>query len=101
MIRNLALALLLATPAVANADEQPTPPRCRPLDDMTAWLAHEYGETQYGIGLSLAGHLTMLFASEGGATWTIVVVSPDKQACIADGGRELQLLKRPEPGQGT
>lgn len=84
----------LAFPALAQ------PPACKPLDKMRADLASSFQETLAGVGITDDGNLLMRFESKDGATWTVVLVNPQKVACIMDFGTQWQA-SAPEPeGEG-
>jgi hypothetical protein len=85
---------LLTTPALA---QEGTP--CKPLDKMRADLASQYQEVLTGIGRTLDGNMLMQFQSKDGATYTVVLVSPRKVACIMEFGTDWQTRSDPAPDQ--
>jgi hypothetical protein len=98
MRRTIATALLLstlATPALAQEGQQPQPqqpqpqqPTCMPEDKMSAWLAAEDQEALRGAGLDDYGYLVRLYQSK--TTFTLVLVAPNKMACVLDFGTDWQ-----------
>lgn len=81
------LALLLALPAQA----QTTP--CTALPDALAALSARYGEAPRVTGLTSAGTLMVITASEDGG-WS--PVTPDGTACMAASGSAFEVIA-PEP----
>lgn len=99
----LALAAALFT-GPAQAEEQKTAlVQCPKAGDFTAIaeeLANRGHQEMRGRGLSsMTGNATVLFADGDMATWSIVIVQPDGHACVADHGKNFELLG--EPGQAT
>jgi hypothetical protein len=90
MRRTIAAVLLLstATPALAQEGQQPQQPTCMPEDKMPAWLAAEDQETLMGAGLDDYGYLVRLYQSK--TTFTLVLVAPNKMACVLDFGTDWQ-----------
>lgn len=93
--------LLLSTfwtlPVASAAAELP----CARRDGMVASLARIYGEHLVATGLSGAGLAIEVFASVGGATFTILRSWPNGVSCVLDHG-EYWRTKNQQPGeQGT
>jgi hypothetical protein len=69
-------------------------PLCGKRDDVVAQLSNKYKEAPAAVGLANGGALVEVLTSEDGATWTIVVSSPDGTTCLVAAGQEWQALKR-------
>ena len=80
-MRLAALAVLIATPAVAQE------PQCGPHANVAAVLADTYGESRIGFGMEARGGLVEFYADPLDGSWTILVVGPEGQACIASEGQ--------------
>jgi hypothetical protein len=83
-----AALLSIATPALAQ-EQRP----CGPLAEMEGKLAKEFHENrvQQGIGEMNGSHLTAVYATADGATWTIMTVDPTGVACVVDTGTDWQV----------
>lgn len=81
------ILLVLFSVGVARAEMQPilcVDGTIGSRDDLVAYLqGREWGETKQGMGLDSAGQVLEVYASEKTGTWTIIVTSPDGQACMA------------------
>ncbi len=90
----IALGLLLngATGAKAQA-------MCLRHSDLAAQLETKFGEAPTAIALASNGGLIELFSTGDGATWTLVMTSPDGVACVLVSGeswdRRHQVAKGP------
>lgn len=77
----LALTITLGAPGQASAQ-----PICAPHEDMAQHLDKRYSEQPTAIGIASNGRLLEVYTSGDGATWTIVMTTPDGQSCVvADG----------------
>lgn len=74
------LKTLLITTALASQ------PQCGEKDEIFKQLLQQYHEKPISFGLSTRGNMTIVTASPDGATWTVVGVNPDGQACLFDAG---------------
>lgn len=70
------IPLILATPAHAV--------QCFSQADLYATLASEYREAPQAQGLSGDGMLMQVWAGE--STWTLLIVTPEGQACVIAAG---------------
>jgi hypothetical protein len=87
----LPLAAILSTLAApALAQEQPAAPDCQPAEQLKAYLASKYDESQIASGVSLDGTLVMVFSKPDHSTFTVVKVTPQGLACMVDVGRDWQ-----------
>ena len=89
MTRNtliLIIALALMAFAVMGLSRPAHASQCADHAAVVAGLARNFGETVRAMGLTSAGTMIEVFASDAG-TWTIVQTSPMGTAClIASGG---------------
>lgn len=91
MIRQIATAICIAIPAHAQA------PQCAPLPDALAALVQRYQESPRIQGLTSAGALMIVTASEGGG-FSVLLVSPDGAACMVASGVGFEVLEAVKPG---
>ena len=96
-IPTAALLSTLALPALTT--ERP----CALADQMKAQLAAEFRESVVATGVSQTGELMLVFASPGGATWTVAVVDPrSKVARLVAAGLDRVIGRLPvDEGEGT
>lgn len=59
---------------------------CGPVDEMKRWLWETYRERAVETGIITGGSLAQLHISAGGATWTILAVTPEGWCCIVAAG---------------
>lgn len=88
----LILALLIATPAYADAP-------CAPLAEITKRITDEFGETRAYVGLADDGNAVQAFANAKTGTWTLLAVAPDGTACVVTWGGGFEAIFK--PGQPT
>lgn len=95
MIR-LALALLLfAFPAFAQQRQL-----CAPRNALIEKLSQEFGEAPYAGAIDGAGNLMEILTGPKG-TWTLLIVRPDKIACIVGSGEGWLLYEPTVGGRGA
>lgn len=91
-----AVALLLGP---TQAEEQKTAlvtcPQAGDFRAITTELENRDRQEMRGRGLSATGRAVVLFADGDMATWSVVVVTPNGEACVADQGTDLELLGAP------
>lgn len=89
-MKRLALSALLLMPLAAAAETQPNAPlKCAPFKELAAVLHDQFREDPVGEGLNTTSNaLFMLFASDGGKTWTMVAVPTIGKACPVLVGRD-------------
>lgn len=96
----LALVLpLIALPATL-ALSQGQPP-CAPRAAVAAHLEKEFGEVPIARGLNDSGTLIEVFASEGGATYTVVITAPNGVSCLAATGEGWEFVFARPKGDGA
>lgn len=95
MIR-LALALLLfAFPAFAQQRQL-----CAPRNALIEKLSQEFGEAPYAGAIDGAGNLMEILTGPKG-TWTLLIVRPDRIACIVGSGEGWLIYEPTVPGRGA
>lgn len=87
-----ALLALLAFTAPAQAQTL-----CAPLTDALAGLSARYAETPRASALMSDGQMLIITASEAGG-FTVLIVTPDGQACMAASGEGFGLIEAEAPG---
>lgn len=85
-----AFALVLAAPAAA----QSPPPICMPVEKLVEILRDEYRERLTASGVMENGLRVLLFATEDGATWTLVMLGPSGGACVGPTGSTWRATGR-------
>jgi hypothetical protein len=85
----LLLAILGSLSVISSAQAQVGgQPPCMPFQQFAEQLQSTYKEVQIGGGIVGGTHVVMLFASPGGATWTILQVDTTGKACGIAAGHE-------------
>jgi len=77
------LAVALAAPASAQS-------ACLAHDKLIQMLDGRYSEKPVAFGLEVSGQLFEVFAADDGATWTMVVTTPEGASCVVAVGEEWQ-----------
>ena len=85
----MALALMLGPRAPASAQSV-----CMTHGEVTQKLGSRYTEAQIAMGLASNGAVLELFSSGDGATWSIVVTTPDGVSCVVASGEEWEQSER-------
>ena len=89
LVSPLFVAWILFLPlASANAE-----PACGHRPDVLKQLSERYKEAPVALGLASNGSLLEVFSSNGGATWTIIVTSPNGTSCLVAAGQGWQPTK--------
>ena len=76
--------------ASANGAAQQVP--CNQRDDVLGHLAAKYQEQPVAIGVTNRGGLVEVLSTDDGETWTIIISSPDGQACMVAAGEGWRAL---------
>lgn len=92
----MGLAVLLATPAVAQ-----TASNCAPRDLIVERLAEKYGETRQSMGLGANNAVIEVFASDETGSWTITVTSVHGMTCLVASGQAFEALAEALPAAGN
>ncbi len=61
---------------------------CLEHDKLTKTLDSRYSEKPVAAGLDSAGKLLEIFASADGATWTMIMTSPEGTSCVIAAGEQ-------------
>jgi hypothetical protein len=86
MVRAVVVAAVFALPlSVAQAESM-----CSDRQTVVDYLAREHDEFPVSSGLANNGGMVEVLASEGGATWTIIITLPDGATCMMAAGLEWQ-----------
>jgi hypothetical protein len=87
------VALVLLLGANAARAQSPGQSACASHEAMSAQLEQRFAEAPVALGLTGGGRMVVqVFASADGATWTVVLTSPEGKSCIAAAGRDWQSL---------
>ncbi len=100
-IATLSVTLLaaLAAPAEAEAQILQATPTCGDRPDILKKLDTRYSEAPVSMGLTSAGAVLEVLASDKG-TWTIVVSLPSGMSCMIAAGEYWEDLPKPEKVAG-
>ena len=71
---------------------------CAPHNELVEHLASKYDEHQIALGAETRGPMVEVFVSAGG-TWTLIVTTPDKNACVVAAGENWMMIDWP-PANG-
>lgn len=72
---------------------------CNTREAVERILRDKYQEQVVAIGITGQGHRMEVFASDDGATWSVVVTTPRGMACLAASGRNWRSQKPDDRGQ--
>ncbi len=90
------LTLAIATSALAQTGQT----ACLAHDKLAEMLDGRYSEKPVALGLEASGRLFEVFAARDGATWTMVVTTPEGASCVIAVGEQWhvpqQLVFDPE-----
>jgi hypothetical protein len=70
--------------------------RCGPREELVEVLRNKYRETPVAAGVTLSGGLVELLAQPDGATWTIMVTTPQGRSCLVAAGEGWRFRGRPD-----
>ena len=91
-LAGLAAAFLMAATATASAQSA-----CLPHNKLVDLLDGRYAEKRVAAGLENSGRLFEVFSSTDGATWTMVVTTPDGDSCVIAAGLEWYEPEKEAP----
>jgi hypothetical protein len=91
--RIAAVAGLSAVAALATASTASAQTACLAHDKLVDMLDGRYSERPVAAGLDVGGRLFEVFAAKDGATWTMVVTTPQGASCVVAVGEEWQEPK--------
>ena len=86
-----ASALIVALIAASTGGVAQQAP-CNQRDDVLGHLAQKYQELPVAVGVTNRGGLIEVLSSGDGKTWTIIVSSPNGQACMVATGEGWRAL---------
>lgn len=86
---SLALIAALASASSESAAQQVP---CNKRDDVLGHLAQKYQEVPVAIGVTNRGSLVEVLSTDDGKTWTIIISSPDGEACMVAAGEGWRAL---------
>lgn len=92
----LALVLMLALRPPAAAQQV-----CMARSELSSMLGDRFAEKQVAYGLSANGRMVEIYATGDGATWTMVVTTPEGQSCIVASGEAWAGVVQAKPGQAV
>ena len=70
---------------------------CRPYDDFAQFLGEKYSEAPVMRALEARNSAVVLFASQDGSSWTLVILAPTGEACIAGTGTDVEIFDWVDP----
>ena len=80
-----ALAAFFVAPAQAA-------PQCNTRDVVHDLLAKKYSETVVAIGVANNGGLVEVLATGDGATWSIIITTPQGMSCLVAAGEGWRVM---------
>jgi hypothetical protein len=89
-------AALIAASSDGAAQQAP----CNRRDDVLGHLAQKYQEVPVAIGVTNRGGLVEVLSNGDGKTWTIIISSPDGQACMVAAGEGWRALPQADAPDG-
>lgn len=98
MFRLIALLVAL-TSATAAAAQTPSNAGCSTRDDLLNRLSEGFSEDPIALGVATSGGVLEVLSSASGATWTIIITTPDGQSCLFASGESWQDLPLTGGGQ--
>ena len=96
MIRLIALLVALTTSSMATAETAENA-GCSTRDDLLNRLSQGFSEDPIALGVATSGGVLEVLSSASGATWTIIITTPDGQSCLFASGESWQDLPLPAP----
>ncbi len=94
-----ALAFTVALIA-ASADGAAQQVPCKERNDVLGHLAQKYQELPVAVGVTNRGGLVEVLSTGDGKTWTIIISSPDGEACMVAAGEGWRALPQPDAPDG-
>lgn len=103
-LRVLALTISLSitiislgfTPFAASAQ-----PQCDERAAVISVLQEKYKESPIAIGVTHSGGLVEVLTTPDGATWSIIVTTPQGIACLVAAGESWRTMTTPIPGSDS
>ena len=97
MIRKIFVLILLASAFPASAQQRQL---CAPRAALLEKLAADFGEAPFAGGVDGGGNLMEILSSPKG-TWTLLIVLPNKTACIVGSGEGWLVYEPTATGRGA
>jgi len=91
--RTLRAGVLAAVCLSALASPASAKRLCLPHSDITELLDVRFSEARVAGGVASGGGLVEVFSTADGATWTIVVTSPQGVSCVVSAGESWHSKK--------
>ena len=89
--------VLLATVNPPPAFSNPMGVHCEPREKIANTLALKHQEFVTARGLTEGGLMIEVFSNPNTESWTLILTSPDKTACVGNIGGAWFQLKPPRP----
>ena len=70
---------------------------CRDYDDVLRDFGEKFSEAPVMRALEARGSALVLLQNQDGSTWSLFVVSPAGEACIAGSGTDLEIFDWVDP----
>jgi hypothetical protein len=90
------VAVALTAVVSHTAEVRAQQSRCGPRQELVEVLRKKYRETPVAAGVTLSGGLVELLAQPDGATWTIMVTTPEGTSCLVAAGEGWRFRPRPD-----
>ena len=87
---------LIAASADGAAQQAP----CNQRDDVLGHLAQKYQELPVAVGVTNRGGLVEVLSTGDGKTWTIIISSPNGEACLVAAGEGWRALPQADAPDG-
>ena len=94
-------AALIAALIAASAGGAAQQVTCNQRDDVLGHLAQKYQELPVAVGVTDRGGLVEVLSTGDGKTWTIIISSPDGEACMVAAGEGWRALPRADTRANT
>ena len=69
--------------------------------ELSSMLGQRFAEISVARGLSANGGMVEIYATDDGATWTMVVTTPEGQSCVVASGEAWAGRVQSELGQAV
>ncbi len=73
---------------------------CNQRNDVLGHLAQKYQELPIAVGVTNRGGLVEVLSTGDGKTWTIIISSPDGEACMVAAGKGWRALPETDARDG-
>lgn len=69
-------------------------PQCAPRSEVLQTLQRKYSEAPVALGVTHNGGLVEVLSTNGGATWSIIVTTPQGMSCLVAAGEGWRAMER-------